>query len=101
MIDEFPDKIINGDCYKLIKEIPDKSIDLIITPPPYYKQRDYGSGIGNEKKVEEYINNLCDIFHECVRILKDTVNIGDCPQLFILLIFQIRRRRNFTTILLH
>lgn len=28
-------KIYLGDCYELIKEIPDKSIDLIITDPPY------------------------------------------------------------------
>ena len=29
------DKIICGDCYELIKAIPDKSVDLIITDPPY------------------------------------------------------------------
>ena len=30
-------KIHLGDCYELIKQIPDKSIDLIITDPPYTK----------------------------------------------------------------
>ena len=30
-----PNNIYLGDCYELIKEIPDKSIDLIITDPPY------------------------------------------------------------------
>ena len=29
------DKIYLGDCYQLIKNVPDKSIDLIITDPPY------------------------------------------------------------------
>ena len=29
------DKIIQGDSYELIKTIPDKSIDLIVTDPPY------------------------------------------------------------------
>ena len=29
------DKIYLGDCYKLISQIPDKSIDLVITDPPY------------------------------------------------------------------
>ena len=29
------DKIICGDAYELIKNIPDKSIDCIITDPPY------------------------------------------------------------------
>ena len=29
------DTILLGDCYKLIKEVPDKSVDLIVTDPPY------------------------------------------------------------------
>lgn len=28
-------KIVLGDCFKLMKEIPDKSIDMILTDPPY------------------------------------------------------------------
>lgn len=34
------DEIINGDAYELIKSIPDKSVDLIVTDPPY----EFGSG---------------------------------------------------------
>ena len=30
-----PNNIYQGDCYELIKYIPDKSIDLVITDPPY------------------------------------------------------------------
>ena len=30
-----PNNIYNVDCYKAIKDIPDKSIDLIVTDPPY------------------------------------------------------------------
>ena len=50
--------------------------------PPYYNQRDYGGeGIGNEKTVEEYIENLMVVFKECVRVTKDkgtiVFNIGD------------------------
>jgi site-specific DNA-methyltransferase (adenine-specific) len=80
-INKFLNKIICGNNLELIKELPDKCINLIITSPPYYKQRDYGAGIGNEKKVEEYIENLLKVFHECVRICKDeggiVFNIGD------------------------
>lgn len=32
-------KIYNDDCYEAIKKIPDKSIDLIVTDPPYEWQR--------------------------------------------------------------
>ena len=35
MLDNYLNKITCGDSYSLIKEIPDKSIDLIITDPPY------------------------------------------------------------------
>lgn len=49
------DNIIQGDNLRILKLIPDNSINLIITSPPYFKQRDYGGGIGNERTVEEYI----------------------------------------------
>jgi len=68
-------KIINGDSFELIKQIPDGSIDLVITSPPYYNQRDYGTGIGNEDTVDEYIENLLQIFRECIRVIKDTGSI--------------------------
>jgi site-specific DNA-methyltransferase (adenine-specific) len=75
---------VQGDSRVLLKEIPDKVVDLVITSPPYYKQRDYcdlDGEIGNESTVEEYINNLMQVFHECVRIVKDegslVFNLGD------------------------
>ncbi|MBI4722244.1 MAG: site-specific DNA-methyltransferase [Candidatus Stahlbacteria bacterium] len=48
-------KIYCGDCNKVLKDIPSNSVDLVITSPPYFQQREYGSGngIGNEKKVDE------------------------------------------------
>jgi len=83
-INKFINRIICGDSLDLIKQIPDESINLIITSPPYFKQRDYGGfekEIGNEEKVEEYINNLLKLFHECVRVIKKdgsiVFNIGD------------------------
>jgi len=33
--EDFVNKIIYGDCLVLLKEIPDNSIDLILTDPPY------------------------------------------------------------------
>jgi site-specific DNA-methyltransferase (adenine-specific) len=34
-IDQWVNKIINGDCLKLMKNLPDKSVDLVLTDPPY------------------------------------------------------------------
>ena len=44
-------KIIKGDAYKLIKEVKDKSIDLIITDPPYDIKGIHGSGIVRDRGV--------------------------------------------------
>ena len=44
-------KIIKGDAYKLIKEVKDKSIDLIITDPPYDIKGIHGSGIVKDRGV--------------------------------------------------
>ncbi|MBA7519732.1 hypothetical protein ES705_11819 [subsurface metagenome] len=37
-------QIVEGDSFELLKYIPNGEIDLVITSPPYYKQRDYGGG---------------------------------------------------------
>ncbi len=75
------DCIIQGDNLATLKSIPNSTINLVITSPPYFKQRDYGSGIGNEKTVDEYIDNLINVFLECVRVLSDegsiVFNLGD------------------------
>ena len=75
-------KIIIGDSRKLNK-IEDKSVQLIITSPPYWQLKDYGSDnqIGFNDSYEEYINNLNLVWNECYRVLSDgcrmCVNIGD------------------------
>lgn len=43
------DEIINGDAYELIKGIPDRSVDLIVTDPPYEFGSNHGSGIFKTK----------------------------------------------------
>lgn len=51
------DNIYNEDCYKAIKDIPDKSIDLIVTDPPYEYTTGGGAGCfgtKTRKYHEEY-----------------------------------------------
>ena len=33
--EDFVNKVIHGDSYELLKSFPDKSVDLIVTDPPY------------------------------------------------------------------
>lgn len=75
-------KIVFGDSRKLNK-IEDKSVQLIITSPPYWQLKDYGTmdQIGFNDSYEEYINNLNLVWQECYRVLDDgcrlCINIGD------------------------
>jgi len=75
-------KIIIGDSRKM-KEVKDASAHLIVTSPPYWQLKDYGSSeqIGFNHTYEEYINNLNLVWNECYRVLEDgcrlCVNIGD------------------------
>lgn len=44
-------KVFNGDCFDLIKVMPDNSLDLVIVDPPY------GDGVGYGRKNKEILNN--------------------------------------------
>lgn len=74
--------IINGDSRQM-PELKDKSVDLIITSPPYWQLKDYGTKnqIGFNDSYEDYINNLNLVWNECYRVLNNgcrlCVNIGD------------------------
>ena len=75
-------RIIFGDSRSL-NQIEDKSVQLIITSPPYWQLKDYGTDdqIGFNDSYEDYINNLNLVWKECDRVLADgcrlCINIGD------------------------
>ncbi len=82
-IESLTGKIICGDSLKVLKKIPDESIDCVVTSPPYWALRDYGvrKQIGLEENSSEYLDKLLLIFDEVKRVLKRGgtcwVNIGD------------------------
>jgi DNA modification methylase len=76
-------KIYQGTCLDVIKTFADKSVDCVITSPPYWQLRDYGwdGQWGNEPTFQMYLENLWSLMDEVWRVLKDTgtvwVNLGD------------------------
>ena len=81
---DMTNKIVTGDSLTVLKELNDHSIDLVITSPPYFQQRDYGNNgieIGSEQTEAAYLENLMHVFLECIRVTKDTgaiiFNLGD------------------------
>jgi DNA modification methylase len=75
--------ILIGDVMEKLVELPDKSVNCVITSPPYWGLRDYGQDaqLGLELKPEDYIKNMVNVFREIKRVLKDDgslwLNLGD------------------------
>ena len=77
------DIILHGDVYACLDQLDDNSIAVVITSPPYWKQRDYGfeGQIGQENTPEEYIGRLVIVFNKLKQKIRDDgvffLNIGD------------------------
>ena len=44
-MDQFRNKVLQGDCLEVLKTLPDGIVNCCITSPPYYGLRDYGTGV--------------------------------------------------------
>jgi len=77
----FRTMIVNANALHI--PIADKSVQCVVTSPPYYLLRDYGvyGQIGLEQTPDEYIANMVAVFREVWRVLRDDgtlwLNVGD------------------------
>jgi DNA modification methylase len=76
-------QILVGDVRERLGEVPDASIDCVITSPPYFHLRDYGIGgqIGLEESVGVWVDELRLVLNGLKRVLKPIgsmwLNLGD------------------------
>jgi adenine-specific DNA-methyltransferase len=63
--------VFPGDCLDLLALVPDASVQLIVTSPPYNIGKEY------ERKLslDTYVSQQADVVRECVRVLADTGSI--------------------------
>lgn len=75
--------ILTGDALTRLRELPDASVDCVVTSPPYYNVRDYGhqDQLGLEPTVHAWVANLREVVREVARVLVPTgslwLNLGD------------------------
>lgn len=75
--------LFQGDAERELRAIESRSVDCIVTSPPYFRLRDYGihGQIGMEESVEDYIENILKVARQAYRILKPEgvffLNLGD------------------------
>jgi DNA modification methylase len=81
--DTFPfklNRVTEGDCFQLIPNLPNESIDILVTSPPYWGQR-ISRGTGVENDPRDYIKFLTSVFRAFRPKLKQEgiiwINIGD------------------------
>ena len=75
--------MLQGDALTMLRTLPDKSVHMVITSPPYWSLRDYhvAGQLGLEPSYDEYIAKLCEVFEEVKRVLRSDgtcwVNLAD------------------------
>lgn len=66
-----PGYLFHGDCRDLLRSLPDQSVQLIITSPPYNIGKEYEQ----KQFIEEYLDLQREVISECTRILKPSGSI--------------------------
>jgi DNA modification methylase len=75
--------LYQGDALEVLRTLPDRSVHMCATSPPFYGLRDYGAEgqIGLEESPDEWVARLVEVFREVRRVLRDDgtlwVEIGD------------------------
>ena len=75
--------VYHGDALHTLRQLPDRSVHMCATSPPFFGLRDYGvdGQIGMEDTPDEWCARLVDVFREVRRVLRDDgtlwVEVGD------------------------
>lgn len=65
------DKIVSGDCLTVLKALPDSSVDLVISSPPYNIGKEYEATV----ELSRYLDEQRVVLAQCARVLADTGSI--------------------------
>jgi len=75
MIEDYVGKVINGDCIEVMAKMPESSVDLIVTSPPYGVGIAYDS-FNDDIEFEQYKVFSANWLREAYRVLKDDGRIA-------------------------
>lgn len=83
-MEDLINKIHLGDCLDLMKQIPDKSINLVLTDPPYNFEA-HGRGIAGKRKIYIEMANWTNVKNDWYskEIMDEYVRITEFPNLFL------------------
>ena len=87
--DDYINKIINGDCLEVMKQMPDKCVDLVLTDPPY------GLGFQYEQFTDTQ-DNLKNLVNKYLFINIIVENLFSIPKIHYLILDILLTRNVFT-----
>lgn len=61
------DTISLGPCLSLLADLPNRSVDLIVSSPPYNLGKEYEARVA----LKHYLDEQTTVLRECVRVLRD------------------------------
>lgn len=82
MIEKYMNKIINADCMDILKELPDKCIDLVLTDPPYGLNKKFKGGKTGKMNFNSVVEKGWDfapteeVFEQIFRVSKNQIIWG-------------------------
>lgn len=72
VIEKYLNKVIQGDCLALLKEIPNNSIDITFADPPFNLKKKY-NGYKDSLEFQDYLNWCEKWIAEMVRVDRKSV----------------------------
>jgi len=76
--------LYRGDAVKILKQLPEAFVDLVVTSPPYNVGKEYGDSVNDRKSYEEYLEFARGWLEGAYRVLKYggriAVNVPSCIQ---------------------
>lgn len=76
-------QLLLGDASAQLRTLPNSSVDMVLTSPPYFRLRDYhvDGQLGLEATVSDWVSALCGVAHDVARVLVPTgsfwLNVAD------------------------
>jgi site-specific DNA-methyltransferase (adenine-specific) len=77
-LDELRNKMICGDAFEVLKDLPEKCFDLLFADPPYNLSKNFGTEQFKKTSLDEYENWLDSWLSLCVPLLKLNASIYIC-----------------------
>src|SRR6266542_820518 len=62
-------QLYQGDCLELLRSLPDSSVDMVFADPPFNLGKQYGTGISDQLRADDYMRWSKSWLAESIRIL--------------------------------